>query len=510
LASPSRFDRQPAHVAALAADLHRTRRPASRESTMTASAEDQKLSLRALTALVVGSMIGAGIFALPAAFARATGGFGAMIAWVIAGGGMLMLAFVFQVLSRRRPDLDAGVFAYAKEGFGPYLGFISAAGYWIGACFADTACLILIKATLGQFFPIFGDGTTLAAIIGASILVWAVQLLVFQGIRTAALVNTIATYAKIVPIGLFLIVMIGAFRTHTFAANFWGGDQPSAGAVIGQVRSTMLVTVFVFVGIEGASVYSRYARRREDIGLATVLGFLGVLSLLVLVTLLSYGVMLQPDLAALPQPSMAGVLSHVLGPWGGVLVSIGLLISVLGNYLSWALLAAEVVHAAARAGVMPAVIGRDNAKGAPAAALWLSNSVIQAFLIVSWFAEQGFTMALKMTGAMTLIPYMLVAAYGLKLSWTGETYADAPEDRRGDLIRAAVATAYTVLMLVADGPKFVLLSTLLYLPSTVLFLFARRNQGVRLFKPAELLLLAVIAVGAIVGAGALASGHITI
>ena len=137
------------------------------------TAQDQKLSRRALVALVVGSMVGSGIFALPAAFGRSTGVLGALIAWAIAGTGMLMLAFVFQTLSRRRPDLDAGIYAYAKAGFGEYLGFVSAVGYWIGCCLADVACLILIKATLGQFFPVFGDGTTIVAIVAASLLLWA-------------------------------------------------------------------------------------------------------------------------------------------------------------------------------------------------------------------------------------------------------------------------------------------------------------------------------------------------
>src|SRR5512138_3528178 len=113
---------------------------------MTSSTE-QKLSLGALTALVVGSMIGSGIFALPAAFGRVTGVMGALIAWGVAGIGMLMLAFVFQTLAERKPELDTGIYAYAKEGFGDYLGFLSAAGYWIGCCLADVACLVLIKAT---------------------------------------------------------------------------------------------------------------------------------------------------------------------------------------------------------------------------------------------------------------------------------------------------------------------------------------------------------------------------
>jgi arginine:ornithine antiporter/lysine permease len=181
---------------------------------------DQKLSFRALVALVVGSMIGSGIFALPAAFGRATGGLGALIAWCIAGGGMLMLAFVFQALSRRKPELDTGIYAYARAGFGDYLGFASAAGYWIGCCLADVACLVLIKATLGQFFPVFGDGTTPIAIVSASFLLWSVQILILRGIKGAAALNTVATVAKIVPIGLFIVVAIAAFRADTFSLNF--------------------------------------------------------------------------------------------------------------------------------------------------------------------------------------------------------------------------------------------------------------------------------------------------
>ncbi len=184
---------------------------------------DQKLSRGALIALVVGSMVGSGIFALPAAFGRATGALGGLIAWGIAGVGMLMLAFVFQTLSRRKPELDAGIYAYARAGFGDYPGFASAAGYWIGCCLADVACLVLIKATLGQFFPIFGDGTTPVAIASASALLWGVHVLVLRGIKQAAALNTIATYAKVVPIFVFIVIVIFAFRADVFSTNFWGG-----------------------------------------------------------------------------------------------------------------------------------------------------------------------------------------------------------------------------------------------------------------------------------------------
>ena len=474
------------------------------------AAQDPKLSRGALVALVVGSMVGAGIFTLPAAFGRTTGGLGALIAWCIAGTGMLMLALVFQTLSLRKPDLDAGIYAYAKAGFGNYLGFASAVGYWIACCLADTACLILIKATLGQFFPVFGDGSTTVAILAASVLLWAVHIMVLRGVREAAALNTIATVAKIVPIAIFIVVVIAGFKGEVFAMNFWGGEERTLSGVASQVRNTMLVTVFVFVGIEGASVYSRYAKRREDVGVATVLGFLGVLCLLVLVTMFSYGILLRADLAALATPSMAGVMEAIVGPWGAVFVSIGLLISVLGNYLSWSLLAAEVLHSAGKSNTMPAFLGRENENKVPAAALWMTNIVIQVFLIVAWFADYAFTLALKMTSSMTLIPYLLVAAYALKLASTGETYAAGDRGRTGDWVRGAIATLYAAGMIYAGGLKFLLLSALLYAPGTILYYFARREQKAVLFAPAEMIVFGALCIAALAALVALISGALSI
>ena len=186
---------------------------------------------------------------------------------------------------------------------------------------------MLIKATLGQFFPAFGDGTTLVAIAAAA-MVWGVHILVLRGVKQAMALNTIATIAKLVPIAIFVVFVIAGFKADIFALNLWGGEEISLSSVASQARNTMLVTVFVFVGIEGASVYSRYAKDRNDVGFATVLGFLGVLCLLVLITIFSYGILLRPDLAALANPSMAGVMEAIVGPWGRLFISIGLIISV--------------------------------------------------------------------------------------------------------------------------------------------------------------------------------------
>jgi arginine:ornithine antiporter/lysine permease len=317
-----------------------------------AKQENQTLSVWALTALVVGSMVGAGIFTLPGRFGRATGVVGALIAWLIAGVGMLMLAFVFQNLAQRKPNLDSGVFIYAKAGFGNYIGFLAALAFWSSTCVGNVSYFVLIKSTLGEFFPVFGDGDTVAAVIGSSIIIWLFHFMILRGVQQAAGLNTIVTIAKIVPILTFVFILLFAFNPEVFMGNLLGGqgyDEP----LWQQVRDTMLVTVFVFIGIEGASIYSRYAEKRSDVGLATILGFVGVLCLLIMVTVLPYGLLPRAELATLRNPSMAGALEMVVGRWGNVFISVGLLISVLGAYLAWTLFAAEVPFMAAKSNLMP-------------------------------------------------------------------------------------------------------------------------------------------------------------
>jgi arginine:ornithine antiporter/lysine permease len=470
----------------------------------------RKLSLFALSALVIGSMIGAGIFSLPRTFASATGPFGAMIAWVIAAGGMFTLARVFQFLAERKPELDAGVYAYAKAGFGQYAGFLSAFGYWIGSCIGNVSYWVLIKSTLGAFFPMFGDGNTPTAILVASVGIWLFHFMILRGVQQAAAINTVVTVAKVVPILVFMVILIGAFRMDLFTANFWGGSSMPATGLFEQVRATMFVTVFVFLGIEGASVYSRYARKRSDVGRATLTGFIFVTTLMVLVTLLPYAVLERADIAGMRQPSMGAVLEAVVGTWGAVFVAVGLIVSVMGAYLAWSLICAEVLSAAARTRDMPRVFATENVHGVPAAALWLTNGVVQLFVISTYWSSDAFALMLSLTSAMSLIPFLLVAGYGLQLTSRRETYRTRPAERSRDLLLSAIATIYTVFLIYAGGLKFVLLSAILYAPGTVLYVWARREQRERVFNPAEWLIFAVALVAAGIGFHGLASGWIAL
>lgn len=468
------------------------------------------LSLAALACLVVGSMVGGGIFSLPQAFGTATGILGALIAWGLAGTGMLMLAFVFQALALRRPDIDAGIYAYAQAGFGPYAGFIAALSYWASAVLGNVAFLVLVMSTLGSYVPMFGNGDTLPALAVASLLLWVFHGLLLRGVKEAAAINIIVTVAKLLPLAAFLLIVGFSARPAVLEANLFGGEEPTFAALLGQVRQTMLVVVFVFLGIEGASVYSRLARRREDVGRATVLGFLGVLTLFVLVTVLSYGVLPRADLARLHNPSVAGVLSAVVGEAGAAFVSLGVLVSVLGAFLAWSLLAAEVLYSAARHGSMPRLFAGENRAGAPAPAIWASTLAAQAFLLLTQFAQSAFSFFVDLTSATALIPYLFVAGFGLSLAWTGASYEGEANARRRDLVRAAIATLASAGLIYAGGLKLLLLSSLLFAPGTALFVLVRREQRLPLFTLREGAAGVLIVLAALAAAYGLASGAIVL
>jgi arginine:ornithine antiporter/lysine permease len=469
-----------------------------------------KLKLGALVALVVGSMIGGGIFSLPQNMAASADVGAVLIGWAITAVGMLTLAFVFQTLTNRKPDLDGGVYAYAKAGFGDYMGFSSAWGYWISAWLGNVGYFVLLFSTLGYFFPIFGEGNTVAAVIGASVLLWGVHFLVLRGIKEAAFINLVTTVAKVVPLLLFVLIAIFAFKLDIFTADIWGMKNPDLGSVMNQVRKMMLVTVWVFIGIEGASIFSARAEKRSDVGKATVIGFITVLLFLVLVNVLSLGIMTQPELTKLQNPSMAAVLEHVVGHWGAVLISVGLIISLLGALLSWVLLCAEIMFAAAKDHTMPAFLRRENANHVPANALWLTNAMVQLFLIITLFSASTYLSLIYLATSMILVPYLWSAAYALLLAVRGESYENAPAERRKDLIIGAVSLIYAMWLLYAGGIKYLLLSALLYAPGAILFAKAKFEVDKPVFTNVEKLIFAAVVVGALVAAYGLYDGFLTL
>jgi arginine:ornithine antiporter/lysine permease len=487
---------------------------ATEQGTVPAAATTHKLTLLPLIALVVGSMIGGGVFNLPSDMSRGASPGAILIGWIITGIGMLMLAFVYQRLAVRKPELNAGPYAYAKAGFGPFVGFNSAWGYWLSAFLGNVAYAVAIFSALSYFFPVFGGGNNLPSIIGASICLWLVHTLVLSGIKQAAFINVVTTCAKLVPLVLFVLIAIVAFNWDKFTFDFWGngtGAEGSTGlgSIAAQVKSTMLVTLWVFIGIEGASVYSARAARRSDVGRATVIGFAGALGIYVLVSLLATGVMTQSELAGLKVPSMAGVMESLVGPWGAALISLGLIVSVGGAFLSWTLLCAEIPYTCARDGTFPRWFGVENANGSPVNSLWATNLAIQAFLILSLFSQSAYQFFYFIASVAILPPYVLSGAYALKLAMSGETYGPGDRARGGDIMIGGMATIYGVWLVYAAGLDYLLMCAVLFAPGILVYAKARSESGAPTFTGYEYIVAAALVVLALLAGWLMWTGVIT-
>ena len=271
---------------------------------VTKQPESRNLGVILLSGVVVGSMIGGGAFTLPQNMANGAGLVAIFIAWIITFIGMYFLSNSFRILSDKRPDLKAGMYSYAQEGFGPFAGFQMAWGYWLSAAFGNVAFAVLIMQILGYFFPVFGKGQNWASIIGASVLVWVMCGIVMTGVKRTAMLNVLASFLNIVTIGFALIVMAFFMTGGQFTFDIWG-QQNHLGSLFTQIKSTMLVTLWVFIGIEAAVVVSDRARKMSDVGPATFIG-LGVCTLLyALLSILPFGIMHQGDIAKLANPSSA-------------------------------------------------------------------------------------------------------------------------------------------------------------------------------------------------------------
>lgn len=185
------------------------------------------VSFIGLLGLVIGATIASAVFAFPGDFAAAGAGSGAvLVGWLITGIGMLGLCLAFYYLNKLKPELKGGVYSYARAGFGSYVGFNSAWGYWLSELLSNISFLTLLFASVGQFLPLFGVGNNIPSVIGMSVVWWIAIILVLRGTKESTAVNLVSTIAKIIPILVLIVVIIfaRAFSFETFMQNFSGSE----------------------------------------------------------------------------------------------------------------------------------------------------------------------------------------------------------------------------------------------------------------------------------------------
>lgn len=416
-----------------------------------------KLGVFGLAGIVVSSMIGGGIFSLPQNMAQSASVGGVLLAWLITGLGIWFIANTFRLLADLKPDLTSGIYMYARNGFGPYMGFNIGWSYWLCQIFGNVGYAVITMDALNYFFPgVFTGGNNLASIIGGSVLIWGFNWLVLRGVQQATQINLIATIAKIVPLILFCIIMLFVFHLDRFDFDFWGNlSQFKLGSVGDQVKNSMLVTLWAFIGIEGAVVLSGRAASQKDVGRATVMGFLGCLIIYVLLSILPYGFMTQAQLAGIANPSTAGVLEHVVGPWGAWLMNIGLIVAILSSWLSWTMITAQMPQSMAENGTFPKIFSRENSKGSPSVSLWVTSLLMQLAMLLVYFSNNAWNTMLSITGVMVLPAYLMSCLYLWKIT---DEENITQTSRWSAKITGILGSVYAIWLIYAAGLKYMLMA----------------------------------------------------
>ncbi len=441
------------------------------------------LGFASLAAVAIGATIGGGVFSLAGDMAANGANTGAVIfGWVICGIGMLALTMCFFGLNKTKPQLTGGIYSYANEGWGDYVGFNSAWGYWISALLANVSYATLLFAAISYFIPVFGEGNNLWSIVCASLFIWSMNFLVLRGVKEATGINLVVTISKIVPILVFIvaIIFVKSFNLGIFMSNFWG--EPGGLSFAQQVKATSGTTVWAFIGVEGAVVISGRAKRSKDVGKATITAFLCVIAIYIMVSILSMGVMPRTELAELGNPPMAAILEGVVGPWGAAIVNIGVIISLAGATLGYTIIASECPYLAAKNGVFAKVFAKENKNGAPVNSLYLTNGIIQLFLILIYFNESTYQIFYVISASMIMIPYLLSALYYLIIAIKRDGFEDASRRTVNKaIITAILGTIYGMWLIYASGLTSLLITAILYAPGTIVYIKAKSEKGEKCF-----------------------------
>lgn len=469
--------------------------------------KERNLGVFPLAMFAVGLTLASGVFSLSGDFAKSGAHtLATLIGWAICGVGMFALTMAFFKLSVVKKNLTSGIYSYANEGFGNYVGFNSAWGYWMSAILAQISFIALLFETIGNFVPAFGNGANLLSIVVASVVIWALSLLVLRGVNQAVILNAIVVIAKAIPVIVVVIAIIvgGAFKWEIFVDNFSGTGELS---LLEQVKGTVYTTVWIFIGIEGAVVISGRGKNTKISGQATIISFASLFILYVIISVLSMGVMPAKQLAELPNPSLGGVLETVVGPWGATLVNIGVIISLGGALFSYTILCVDSAFGPAEHEAFPAILARKNKNGAPTWSVIISGLIIQLFIIIMYLNNATFQALYALSTSAIMVPYVLSAFYYFKVVMNGEDKEFEGGKRFVPWLIAIGASVYGFWLLYASGTTYILIASLLYAPGTIMYIYNRHKRGKKIFDGiGSVIVCVVLVVAAIISLVLTANG----
>lgn len=375
----------------------------------------KKLGIWSSTALVIGNMIGGGIFLLPAALAS----FGSisLIGWLVSALGSICLALVFSRLSRMLPHKNGGPYAYTQTAFGNFMGFLIAWGYWISIWTANAAITVTFVGALSVFFPALAENRILAVFTGL-LAIWTLTWINSRGIRHAAIVQVVTTALKIMPI--LLVSIAGLFYINLDHFHPFNQSGQSFGSALGATAS---LTLYAFLGFESATIPAKsIANPQRTIPLATTLGTLLTAFLYILCTVAVMGLLPMIDLASSNAP-LADAAMKMGGPGMRYLVAGGIAIATFGALNGWILILGQIPLAIAEDRLFPKVFAKLNRWNAPQPGLIIGSILVSMLMLFNYSDSlvDQFTFMTLLTTLSVLTPYLFSTAAHMIFTLSGKT-----------------------------------------------------------------------------------------
>jgi basic amino acid/polyamine antiporter, APA family len=406
-----------------------------------AAEKPHQFGLTAAMALIVGSIIGVGIFNLPSSLAA----YGpiTLVSMALTTVGALALALLFASLSRRLPA-DGGPYAYARAAFGNRLGFANAWSYWITAWAGNAAIAVGWVLYVEEF--INKGHNRFWSVVLVLIGLWIPAAINLSGVKNMGSVQVITTVIKFVV--LAFMATVGLFFISS--ANFtpWNVSKESA---INAIGGGMAIALFSYLGVETAAVAAAKVRNPDrNIPRATILGTIATAVVYLLSLTAVFGILPTSKLANATAPFSDAVNAMFGGTWAGNVMAIAVIISGFGALNGWTMICAEMPLAAAKDGLFPQRFKHMSKNGVPAYGIIASTVLASIAMIINYLGSNGatvFTTLVLMTGITSAIPYGFSALAQMKWRWIDHRTLETPRFAR-DMIVAVLALVFSILFIV--------------------------------------------------------------
>jgi APA family basic amino acid/polyamine antiporter len=371
---------------------------------MNQNKNNKKLGLWMSTSLVIGNMIGAGVFLMPAALA-AYGGI-SIIGWLASSLGTFVLALVFSKLSKLFLDKSGGPYAYTKAGFGEFAGFLVAWGYWISVWVGMAVMAIAFVSALTVLFPILENNSLVSVLTGLSA-IWLLTWVNSKGVRESGKIQVVTTLLKLSPIIMIIVGGFFFFNIDNFIP-FNVSDSSNFEAIA--ITSTM--TLYAFLGFESATIPAGNVKDPgKTIPRATILGTLITTMVYILGTIAVMGMLPLGELAISPAP-FADAMGVMTGELGRGLVAGGAAIAAFGALNGWILIVGQLPKATAKDKLFPGIFKKENKNGVPVYGMLIGSALASVVMLMNYtegLVEQ-FRFLILLGTLTALVPYLFTAA----------------------------------------------------------------------------------------------------